>query len=185
MGDVFKEQIVKRKSTVKDAAIRVCLIILVVLIFFISFMIIPAFAVIITAAAGFGAMFLMSFLRVEYEYVFTNGELDIDAIYNRARRKRQLSANVKEFDIMVHIDDKNHEAELNSAQETKDFTSGEPGPNTYVFLATINSKKTKVIIEPNDMMLKVIAGAIPRRKLHLRPGVVLVQQGGQQHGESN
>ena len=174
MGDVFKEQLVKRKSTFKDSAIKVCLVLVVVLIFMISFLFLQGFAIIVTAVAGFGAAFLMSFLNVEYEYIFTNGELDIDAIYNRSRRKRMFSGNVKNFEIMAHIDDRMREGEFSSAQEIKDFSSGVPGPETYAFLAVIKGKKTKVIIEPNEKMLKALANVISRRKLFLRPGVVFV-----------
>ncbi|MCL2217362.1 MAG: DUF6106 family protein [Defluviitaleaceae bacterium] len=174
MGDVFKEQIVKRKATVKDAAIRVCLIVIVILIFFISSMILQSLSIIITAAALFGAIFIMSYLNVEYEYVFTNGELDIDTIYNKSRRKRLLTAKVNDFEIMAHIDDKNHAAAFGTVQETRDYSSGVPGPDTYMCLLSYKGKKTKLIIEPNEKMLKAIAGSINRRKLFLRPGVVLV-----------
>jgi len=174
MGDVFKEQIVKRKQTFKDAVMRVGLIILVLLIFFVTLATLQAFAVIITAAAGFGAFYLMSFLNVEYEYVYTNGELDIDAIYNRSRRKRLFTTKVSDFELMAPYDDRNHDHSLNTAQETLDYSSGNPGNDTYVCLLTHNSKKVKLIIEPNEKMLKAIAGSLNRRKFHLRPGVILV-----------
>ena len=174
MGDVFKEQIVKRKTTAKDTIIRICLVILVILIFFVALMVIPSLAVIIAAAAGFGAFVIMGFLNVEYEYVFTNGELDIDAIYNKSRRKRLFTAKVNDFEIMAHIEDRNHEGAFNNIQEFRDYSSGNPGPDTYVCLLNYNSKRLKLIIEPNEKMLKAIAGSINRRKLHLRPGVVLV-----------
>jgi len=174
MGDVFKEQLVKRKPTLKDTAIKGCLVAVVILIFLISFLFLAGFAIIVTAIAGFGAAFLMSYLNVEYEYIFTNGELDIDAVYNRSRRKRLFSGNVKDFDIMAHIDDKVREGDFSGAQETKDYSSGVPGPDSYAFLAVIKGKRTKVIIEPNEKMLKAIANTMTRRKLHLRPGVVLV-----------
>jgi hypothetical protein len=176
MGDVFKEQIVKRQGTLKDTAIRVCLVILVVLLGFTAFFILNlgAFAVLIVFALGFGTRFLMSYLNVEYEYIFTNGELDIDIIYDQARRKRLFSAEVKSFEIMAHIDDKNHEHTFHSAQETRDYSSGVPGPNTYVFVTVYNGKKIKVIIEPNDKMLKAFSGTLTRRNLHLRAGAVLI-----------
>ena len=174
MGDVFKEQIVKRKPTFKDTLIRVCLIVLVVLIFFVMIMILGEFAVIITAAAGFGAYYLMSFLNVEYEYVFTNGELDIDTIYNKSRRKRMFSAKVNDFELMAHVEDNNHAAAFGTVQDTRDYSSGVHGPDTYMCLLNYKGKKTKLIFEPNEKMLKAIAGSITRRKLHLRPGVVLI-----------
>jgi len=168
MTDVFKEQIVKRKQTGKDTLIRIGLIIAVILIFFITFQLVAPFAVIITAAAAFGAFFLMSFRKIEYEYVFTNGELDIDIIYNRSRRKRVLTVNVKSFDIMAHVEDMNHAGSFNNAQETRDFSSGETLANTYAFLVNKDGKQLKVIIEPNEKMLAAISNTMSRSKLHVR-----------------
>ena len=176
MGDVFNEQIVKVHGSFSDTVKRVGIVLLIVVIFLVSFMYLNAFAVFIGAAAVFGGMYLMSFLNVEYEYVYTNGELDIDIIYNRSRRKRLFSTIVKDFEIMAHVDDKTHTHAFGGAQETINCHSGEVGPNTYAFLATIKGKRAKVIFEPNDKMLKAIGTSLSRRKLHLRPGTVLVSE---------
>ena len=176
MGDVFNEQIVKRHGTFSDTIKRMGIAALVFVIFFVAFFFLNAFAVFIGAAAVFGAIYLMSFLNVEYEYVYTNGELDVDVIYNRARRKRLFSTVVKDFEIMAHVDDKTHLGAFSSAQEIINCHSGEIGPNTYAFLANIKGKKVKVIFEPNDKMLKAIGTSLSRRKLHLRPGTVLVRE---------
>jgi hypothetical protein len=63
---------------------------------------------------------------------------------------------------------------FNNVQETRDYSSGVPGLNTYVFITVYEGKKIKVIIEPNEKMLKAFNGTLTRRNLHLRPGVVLV-----------
>jgi len=167
-GDVFKEQIVARKQTSKDTAIRVCLVVVVVLVFLITMAMLGALGMIITIAVGFGAFYLMSFLRVEYEYIFTNGELDIDIIYNRARRKRVFSGQVKNFEIMAHVEDTVHLGSFSSAQETRDYSSGSVRENTYAFLAIAKGKRLKVIIEPNEKMMDAISRSISRSKLHLR-----------------
>ena len=172
MGDVFNEQIVKRQGDFTDTIKRVGIVILVLVIFLVSFAFVQAFAVFIGAAAVFGGAFLMSYLNVEYEYVYTNGELDIDIIYNRSRRKRLFSIVVKDFEIMAHIEDKTHARAFDGAQETINCHSGVNGPNTYAFLATIKGKRSKVIFEPNEKMLKAIGTSLPRRKLHLRPGTI-------------
>ncbi|MCL2223732.1 MAG: DUF6106 family protein [Defluviitaleaceae bacterium] len=174
MGDVFKEQLVKRQGTVKDTAIKVCLFIIVGLIGFMALLQLGSLGVLITFALVFGARFLISYLNVEYEYVFTNGELDIDIIYDQARRKRLFSVHLKSVEIMAHIDDKNHEHTFNSAQAILDYSSGTSGPNTYAFIAVHQGKKTKIIIEPNDKMLKAFSSTLTRRNLHLRAGVNLV-----------
>jgi len=166
--DIFKEQIVPKKPTSKDTIYRALLIVGVVAVSVITFSIIPAFAFILTAAAAIGAFFLMGLLKVEYEYVFTNGELDIDIIYNRSRRKRLMTVNVKSFELMAHVEDKNHIGGFNSAQETRDYSSGAVGENTYVFLVSHNGKRLKVIIEPNEKMLAAISASMSRSKLHIR-----------------
>jgi len=168
MGDVFKEQIVKRKQTSIDTAKRAGLIILVILSFFVSFILVPGIAPIVTLIVGFGAFYLNGFLKVEYEYVFTNGELDIDAIYNRARRKRVFSSHVNRFEIMAHVEDMTHAGSFGNAQEVRNYSSGAIGENTYAFLINYNSKQTKVIIEPNEKMMDAIKGSIARSKLHLK-----------------
>ena len=168
MGDVFKEQIVKREPRTIDSLKRAGIIILVIIVIIIAFMVIPGFAPVIAVAAGFGAYMLMGFLNIEYEYVFTNGDLDIDIIYNRSRRKRLMTVNMKEIEVMAHIDDKVHAGDFNSAQETLDYSSGIPNENTYAFLTTFKSKKVKVIIEPNEKLMTAIAGTVSRRKIFLR-----------------
>ena len=169
MGDVFKEQIVKRKSSTKDGFIRFGLILAVLLVAIIAFSVIPQFAPFVILAAGFGAWFLTSFLKVEYEYAFTDGELDIDAIYNRSRRKRLFSARVNDFEIMAHVEDKMRMGDFQGAVETHDYSSGVVGNNTYAFMVNYKGKRTKIIIEPNEVMLKALAGVLTRRRLHLKP----------------
>jgi len=169
MGDVFNEQIVKRKQTMMDKLKRVGLILAVILLF-ILIMLTPAanFAAVIVFAAGFGAYYLMSFLRVEYEYIFTNGELDIDIIYNKSRRKRVFSSMVNKIEIMAHIEDMNHAGHFSGVAQINNYGIGENGPDTYAFLINISGKQTKVIIDPNEKMLRAIAGAIPRSRLHIK-----------------
>lgn len=47
--------------------------------------------------AGFGTYFLFRNTKVEYEYTFTNGELDIDKIIAQTKRKEMLSVSVGKF----------------------------------------------------------------------------------------
>jgi hypothetical protein len=173
--DVFKEQIVKRQPTAKDTAIKVCLVIIVILLAFIFFFILllGSIGLLLTVGLGFGARFLASYLNVEYEYVLTNGELDIDIIYDQSRRKRVFSTIVKNVELLSHAANTDHEHTLNSAQQTLDFSTGITDNDTYIFLTNYNGKKTKVIISPNEKMLKAFSNVIPKRNMHLRSGVYL------------
>ncbi|MCL2360302.1 MAG: DUF6106 family protein [Defluviitaleaceae bacterium] len=167
-GDVFKEQIVKRQSTPLTTLKKVGLVIAALFIGMIGMAIGQAFGPFILAAVVFAAWFGMSFLNVEYEYTFTAGELDIDAIYNRSRRKRIFSARVNDFEIMAHVEDNRHTGAFHGAQVTKNYSSGVVGSNTYAFMLNHQNKRTKIIIEPNDIMLKALASVLTRRRLHIK-----------------
>lgn len=165
MSDVFKEQIVKKIPTTKDFLIKAGLVLLVIVIFFVSATLIPSFAMFIVLAAGVGVYYLFSFFNVEYEYVFTNGELDIDIIYNKNRRKRVFNADIRSIDIMCRIDDNNHIHDFNGAQEIKNYSSGKENENTYAFMTSYKGKRIKVIIEPNEMMINAFSTVLTPRKL--------------------
>jgi hypothetical protein len=175
MGDVFKEQIVKREKTFQDTFFK---ILLWVAAFFIGFLVTMLLGngqigLIALFAACFGAKFLSSYMNIEYEYVLTNGELDIDIIYDQSRRKRVFNVHLKQVELMAFYDDKNHQGALNSAQETRDFSSGKRGPNSYALLVPKDGKKFRIFVEPNEKMLKAFSAAVPRNKFHLAPGVIL------------
>lgn len=166
MQDIFHEQLIKRKPTTKDALIRTAVIVGVFVVFAISMAVIPTFGMIITLVAGFMGYVLMGRLKREYEYSFTNGELDIDVIYNKSSRKRVFNGNVKDFELMAHIDDQAHNNSLASANEKLDYSTGVPSDRSYVFLTNYNSKRVAITIEPNDVILEVMSKALTRRKFY-------------------
>jgi len=168
MGDVFKEQLVKKAATGKDTAIRFGIVALAVIILFICMNVtfLQTFILFIAAALCFGAYLLITRFNIEYEYIFTNGELDIDIIYNKNNRKRLFSSTVKDFEIMAHVQDTAHTHELSNTTETKDYSSGVVGPNTYAFITSYKGKRLKIIIEPNEMMMKAFSTVLTPRKLY-------------------
>jgi len=166
MTDVFKEQLVKRNPTSKDMMIKIALIAGVILVFVVSMALIPAFGMIVSVAAGFGAYIVIGRLKREYEYIFTNGELDIDVIYNRSSRKRVFTCNVRAFELMAHINDPRHQNSFSSTNEIKDYSTGIPSERSYAFLVNYQSKRQKIIIEPNDEMLAAIAKTLTRSKFY-------------------
>ena len=168
MTDVFKEQMVKRQTTSKDRLMKVLIIFGVFALFIVLSLLIriPVIVLLITAAAGYGAYILLNRLNREYEYSFTNGELDIDVIYNKSSRKRVFSGYVKDFEIMAHVEDPSHFNSFNSASERLDYSTGVVTDRSYIFLANYKSQRVAIIIEPNDTMLDAISKVLTRRKFY-------------------
>lgn len=100
--DTFFEQLITIKKTPKDLALLTLIWLTALFIVFLLFTILfSPFSLILTIGIFFGAYWLSSKLNVEFEYIITNGTLDIDKITNKNSRKRILSlelSNVKRLE---------------------------------------------------------------------------------------
>ena len=166
MNDVLYEQIVKKKKTKKDSNIRKLIIALTVFLttvamclsyFFGNYSFIPATVI----------YFIISWKLlgrlIEYEYAYFNGNLQIDIIRNKASRKPLFNGNVADFELMAHIDDSEHLAPY-SELPAADFSSTDKLGNTYIFIAPYKGKRYRIIIEPNEQILKAMSVVLtPRR----------------------
>ena len=90
MNDAYSELLVKKEQTIKEKAIKVLVIALIVLAAVAGIFITPI-ALVVAVVLGAAAYFLLPNLDLEFEYLYVNGELDIDRIASRAKRKRVKS----------------------------------------------------------------------------------------------
>lgn len=162
--DIFNEQLVARKPNKKDTYKKIGIIILLIItiVIVINIPAIRAFNLSITMALVILVFFIFKRMNIEYEYIFTNGDLDIDKIINRNKRKSILSINVREFKIMAPINSKDYNKELNAYDKKYDFSSGEISDATYVVIYNKEHKRIRMIFEPNEQLLKAIKSYIPR-----------------------
>ncbi len=156
MSDIFKEQLVVRKPNSKDLTKKVGAIILAIIIVFVVSIFIPAISIFILVACIVGVVYIFSLTKVEYEYIFTNGELDIDAIFNKSKRKRQITFMVKDAELITKINNQEHMNSLANGAIVKDFSTGVLSENSYAIILNKDAKKYKIIIEPNEEILKEI-----------------------------
>lgn len=161
MGDVFKEQLVKKSITSKDKFMKVGFFILAILVFFLSTILIPFFSFFILVLGIFVAWYFSSQLNQEFEYVFTNGEFDIDCIYNRNKRKRKVSFETSSIEYMTYSTNESATHTFNSAVQVMDFSSGTTD-DTYSIIIPIEGKKTRIIFEPNDKILECFDKSLNR-----------------------
>lgn len=96
--DNICEQIVAKTRTggdrAKAALIILGMALLAAILLFLAF--ITGFLVLaLIAAAGVaGGIYLLTSLEVEYEYIITNNEMDIDKIIGRRKRKRMITVDL-------------------------------------------------------------------------------------------
>ena len=107
--DTFIEQIVPKKKDGKEWAIIVAVIVGLLVVFLALFlfsgypfvlMLMPFLLV----GAGYGGWYLLTTQNKEFEYCVTNGDIDIDCIIARRRRKRLVSVAGRKIESLLPYD---------------------------------------------------------------------------------
>ncbi len=101
MDDFYTEQLIKKQADSKDTLKKVGLIALTVVSVLLVF-VIPV-GIILPVVMIVIDVLMFRNLNVEYEYVFVNGDLDIDKIMNKARRKRMFSVDADQMELLARL----------------------------------------------------------------------------------
>ena len=160
-GDTFFEQIVKVKKTPKERAAVVGIVVLALAVIVLAFLYVyPPFSLLLAAGAAFGAYKLISLTSIEYEYIFTNGDLDIDKIIAKSSRKRVVSINCSKIERFG----KYNPAARPSTSVKKVYTLCDADdPNAMFFVAPHKQEGlVMVIFAPDDKIKGVVEKAVPR-----------------------
>lgn len=163
--DVFIEHLVKKKPTGTDTAKKVGIILAVVVIAVLCFtfgmVFIGALAFLILCGAIYGAYWLISGMSIEYEYILTNGEIDVDKIVAQRKRKRLVTVSAKTFEAFGPYKPEEHvnrnydsrilacESETSEGVYYAEFRHGTLGHCLLVF-------------NPDDRIIQGIKSYLPR-----------------------
>lgn len=106
--------------------------------------------------AAIGLFFLFGYLKdrqyKEFEYTFTNGNLQIDVIYGMKKRKNILDEEVKIFDDFG----KESEITIPEGYEKVNCIPWDKEGEAYVILTASKQKKKAFFILPDEKLLKLI-----------------------------
>ena len=160
MTEYLIEHLVKRNPTTGTYLKKAALIALPVL----GLLLMPVlgmFGPIVVVILIMVDMYFFKRLDLEYEYVFYNGDLDIDKVMGREARKHLLSVNIKEMDVLAPTGAQ----EVLGYQHLKaiDYSTCTPGNRTYEMVVPKGGEKVRIIFEPNEAMLKAMKDMVPRK----------------------
>ncbi len=156
MQATFKEYMVKQKKSSKDVMMQTLIVVCTIVVVLLAMAIGGALlGPIITIAVLLGAGYVFSMFSREYEYILTNEELDIDVIYNRSKRKRVTTINLRKIDVMAAIDDANHRHEIEGKNVAKVINASDNSndKNTYVIIGETQFGITKILLSPSSDFL--------------------------------
>ena len=167
--EYYTEYMVSRKKSAMDyalilAAIFVALMITFVLGVFLTVQLYGMIAFLLIAAAWYGAYYFVTSRNIEFEYCFVNGDLDIDQITARKKRKQLISVKLKNAEILAPVTEKyQHQYKNDSVQQTVDASMGDKSIlDFFVIYNQTDGKKTKVIFTPNQKMLEMMQQKFPQ-----------------------
>lgn len=158
--DTFFEQIVKKKKTALElGGIVATIIVALVLVAVLWVLSVPLLTPLLTVGILYGAWWLLTGLNVEYEYCVTNGDIDIDLIIAKRKRKRIVSVVGRKVECLLPynaatVDEKAYQRVVVAASSKK-------AEGLWYF--TYHSKKsghTLVLFEPEERVLCAFADGL-------------------------
>ncbi len=162
--DTFFEQIVSvKRSAVQIAGVvgimlaAVVLLIVAYLLFIIG---LAPISFLLVCGVCWGGYKLIMRSSIEYEYIFTNGDLDIDKIIAKSSRKRMVSINCSKVERYGKY---NPAARVSDSVKNVYFFCN-PSDENAKFLIAPNKKEGMVMIvfAPDERVGGAIEKAIPR-----------------------
>lgn len=169
--DIFNEQLIKRKDRPIEKAMKIIIAVIAMLVIMLClvcaifgiFGSLSGLMIIVAAAVGAGAFFYLRSLSVEYEYSLTNGELDIDKIIGRSKRKHMYSFRLNSVEEFGSY---NRDREMLS-RRTFDFrVSPSNLMDEGLFYCVVRDPEHGVgliVLQPNDKMKDSMKLFIPRQ----------------------
>ena len=161
--DTFFEQIIKIKLSGKVRAIIFgilfvdALIIAGVLLFTLAYSL--PLSVLVVGVVIWGSYKLLGMTSIEYEYIFTNGDLDFDKIISKSSRKRVVS--VKCAKVQKYGDYIDGMAAPGSVKNTYHFCNPDDKAK-YMIVPHKNEGNIMIVFAPDERMADAIEKILPR-----------------------
>ena len=158
--DVFAEQLVKKNKTsadyIKIGGIAAGAVVLASVFMFLAMTVLFSF-VIPAVLVLFLGVWLIGNTNVEYEYIITNNEMDIDKIIGKRKRKRMITVDLsKGEDFAVYPPN-----EAVRADATVHASSGLETDAHYLVVNHQDYGTVNVIFNPNEKVREAIMQELP------------------------
>ena len=126
----------------------------------------------VAVALGVASYFVIPRTDLEYEYLFVNGEFDIDMVMSKSKRKKVMSMNLSEADLVAPLD--SHRMDYyngNSRLKTLDYSSGNQQHRRFAVIIKSGGETVsythlrahEIIIEPDEQMAQAIKNSAPSK----------------------
>lgn len=163
MHDLYVEQIVKAKKNAKGSGAQKAAMVLTV--FFAAVTLLLDYrAIILTAIAAVATWYFGSSQNCDYEYLFVNGQLDIDIVKTR-KRKRLGTFQLEELECMAEKDSVRLDGYKGRSMKQIHAMTGSTGFQPYTLIFKKERGLIQLTIEPEEELLKNFQTLVPNKIL--------------------
>ena len=160
--DTFFEQIVPVKKTGKSwlAVIGIWLAAIIIFLAVFLFLGLGSIQLLIIALAFYFAYKFSGKFNLEYEYIITNGIVDVDKIMSKSTRKRLVSFNLSDVES---VEKYNPNKKDTRQYATNIIACNKTDPNAYVIIASSEGKgAVKLVLSPEGRMKEAMKKFMPK-----------------------
>ena len=163
MGDSYREIMVKRETSAMDQVKKISLIGLTVFMFAAGIFITPLL-LLAGLALAIVCYFIVPGFDLEYEYLYVNGELDIDKIMSKQKRKKCASYDMYLLEIMAPSNSQALDSYRNKKDiKIRDFTSRKQDVLSYTLIFNLEKGQELVKVELDEAIVGDIRRIAPRK----------------------
>lgn len=167
LEDSYCEWLVARKQTVMTSVLKALIVTAGVVVLLLGILFAGrtwSLSLVAGVGAVVGAYYLSKSLNIEYEYIFTGGELSVDKVIDQQRRKNVLTVDLQSVELVAKYES-GPMASYRNNQELKvtDYSSGKDPENAYALVCTGGETRGIYLFDPNEKMLKMMRNYAPRK----------------------
>lgn len=113
------------------------------------------------AIAGIGWFLLRQNTDVEFEYIQTASDLDIDKVIANSSRKHVLTVELKQVMVVAPVG--SPQLEPFQGLKTRDFSAQNPNEPAYVMVCAVGGTKQRLLLQLNEKAFDSLKKAIPTK----------------------
>jgi hypothetical protein len=164
MGDMYREILIKREPTTMDTVKKVLIFGALALCLVGGLLVMPLLILVAIVFGIIAGIFILPRLNKEYEYLYVNGELDVDVIYSREKRKKLGSYDMNELEILAPTGSHALDSYFsNGTLKVQDVTSGKPDVGSYTLIFSKDKERIAVRAELDRVIIDDIRRLAPRK----------------------
>ena len=105
--------------------------------------------------------FFWNYYKLDYEYVYCDGQIDFDMVRNNCKRKHRLKVDLENAQLLAPADSEKI-INFRGIDTVESYISSKDSKNIYALIVKKQDKMLKILIEPNKKMLKLMRDKMPR-----------------------